>query len=359
MESRRTKIALWILIAVVALSALAAGMYYLFKGEGEAPVVLTSPWPGADSERTVTQPEAPVTWPLTGLSAPDAVTPASVRILSVKVENSPAARPQSGLQGADVVYESITEGGITRFNCLFHSQVPVTVGPVRSARLSDIDIVPQYDALFAFSGASGAVNAAVRAAGLQNLSQDAGVSAGYRRSKDRKAPHNLFLDLGTIRAEAVRKGYPVTQSARSLAFDRTPAVPGSFVSRITIPFSTANTVVWSYDAVSDLYLRTNNGAVHSDALTGTQIGSRNVVVIWARMTAVTKRDVSGSRTFDIELVGSGRASVFRNGQRYDGTWEAPKDAPPVFKAADGTIIRLAPGNTWMQVVPTNVNIIIG
>ena len=144
-----------------------------------------------------------------------------------------------------------------------------------------------------------------------------------------------------------------------MLFRSTPAVPGSFVSRITIPFSTANTVVWSYDAVSDLYLRTNNGAVHSDALTGTQIGSRNVVVIWARMTAVTKRDVSGSRTFDIELVGSGRASVFRNGQRYDGTWEAPKDAPPVFKAADGTIIRLAPGNTWMQVVPTNVNIIIG
>lgn len=359
MESRRTKIALSILIAVLALSALAAGAYYMLKEEGEAPVALTSPWPRADSERSVTQPEAPVTWPLTGLSAPDETDPADIRVLSVKIENSPAARPQSGLQAADVVYESITEGGITRFNCLYHSQVPATVGPVRSARLSDIDIVPQYGALFAFSGASGPVNSAVRAAGLENLSQDAGVTSGYRRSRERKAPHNLFLDIGMIRAEAVRRGYPATQSVRALGFERTPLAAGTPVSRITIPFSTANTAAWTYDAPSDLYLRTNNGAVHSDALTGTQIGSRNVVVVWARTTAVSKRDVTGSRTFDIELVGSGRVSVFRNGQRYDGTWEASKDAPPVFKAADGTIIRLAPGNTWMQVVPTNVNIIIG
>jgi len=353
-ESKGRRVAI---IAAIVLLLVAAGVaVYLLLGRSGT-VELTSAWPFASTERVVPKPAAPPVWPLTGLPAPSAGAPAATRIVSVKIENSPAARPQSGLQSADVVYESITEGGITRFNCMFHSTDPGEVGPVRSARLSDIDIVPQYDALFVFSGASGVVNSAVKAAGIQNLSQDVGVTYGYRRSSQRSAPHNLYVTLSKTREEGVKRGYPATQVIRPLQFAR--SVEGTpSVSSITIPFSTANTTQWNWDSTADVYKRVNNGKVHEDALTGEQITAKNVVVMWARMDATAKRDVSGSTTYDITLTGSNRASVFRNGQRFDGTWSATAKAPPVFTAPDGTAIRLAPGNTWFQVVPTNINIAI-
>lgn len=342
--------------AAIVIVLLAAGVVvYALTGE-DSPIELASPWPEANSERVVAKPVEPVIWPLTGMPASDPDAPKTTRILSVKIENSPVARPQSGIQSADLVYESITEGGITRFNCMFHSTDPGEVGPVRSARLSDIDIVPQYDALFAFSGASGSVNTAVRRAGLQNLSQDVGVSKGYRRSSQRSAPHNLYLTLATARNEGIKRGYPATQVLRSLQFDKKSAEASAVVSEITIPFSQANTAKWTYDSANDYYLRENNGKAHSDQLTGKQVHSRNVVVMWATMSAVAKRDVTGSATYDIELVGTNRVSVFRNGKRLDGTWEAAKGKPPTFKTADGAAIRLSPGNTWFQVVPTSVNI---
>ncbi len=168
---------------------------------------IVSLWPRVDKERVVPRPPEPPRWPLTGLDAPSADI-VKRRVISVKIENSPQARPQTNLQLADVVYESVTEGGITRFNALFHSQEPDKVGPVRSARLSDLYIVPQYHALFVFSGASSSVNARVRATTIENLSQDAGISYPYFRSRDRKAPHNLYVVLAKVREEAARRKMP-------------------------------------------------------------------------------------------------------------------------------------------------------
>ena len=335
---------------LIMLTALA--MIALFAGCSAEEPAVTSPWPQATAERTIEKPPPPPIWPLTGMDAPDSQSVVGRRIVSVKIDNSPVARPQSGLQTADIVYESITEGGITRFNCLFQSQIPETVGPVRSARLSDIGLVPQYDALFVFSGASGKVNAAVRAAGLQNLSQDVGVSYGYSRSSARRAPHNLYIDLNKIREEGVRRGHPAQQSVPRVAFAGSVPATGIPAVAIGIPFSPANRADWTYDASRRVYLRNNNGAVHKDALTGEQIHAKNVVVMWAKTTPAS------AGTYDIQLVGSNRVSVFRDGIRIDGTWQADKNAPARFTAADGSVIPLAPGNTWIQVVAPQVNISI-
>ncbi|MCL4553868.1 MAG: DUF3048 domain-containing protein [Actinobacteria bacterium] len=331
--------------AALVMMALLAGC------SAEQPAV-TSPWPVATAERTIEKPPPPPIWPLTGMDAPDSATVVGRRIVSVKIDNAPVARPQSGLQAADIVYESITEGGITRFNCLFQSQVPEGVGPVRSARLSDIGLVPQYEALFVFSGASGRVNSAVRAARLQNLSQDAGVSYGYSRSRARSAPHNLYVDLNKIREEGTRRGHPAQQRVPRLAFAGSVPTTGTPTVSIEIPFSMANRVDWTYDPSRRVYLRQNNGSVHRDSLTGEQIYARNVVVMWAKTTPAS------AGTYDIQLVGSNRASVFRDGVRIDGTWQADKDSPPRFTSTDGSVIALAPGNTWMQVVAPQVNITV-
>lgn len=341
-------------IAVVVVGALAAAVTVgLSSCKREAELVAI--WPNANVERTIAKPAEPPRWPLTGLEAPSAEAVVQ-RVVSVKIENSPEARPQTNLQLADVVYESVTEGGITRFNAIFHSEAPDVVGPVRSGRFSDTYIVPQYHALFGFSGASPQVNAAINSRDIENLSEDAGVTAPFTRSKKRSAPHNLYGDIPAFRAEGERRGMPATLAITGLAFDRRASIDETpTITAITIPFSSANTVKWTYDPASRVYLRVNNGKAFNDEGTGKQLGATNVVVIWAQHKAMSS-DKVGSTTYNIVLTGSGRAAVFRGGQRYDCTWEATADAPPVFKTADGTQVKLARGNTWMQVVKTDVNI---
>ena len=342
-----------IIATLVALSLVLFGA----AGCGNKEAEVVSSWPDAIGERPSEKPPEPVLWPLTGLEAPSAEA-LTARVVSIKVENSRESRPQTNLQAADVVYETVTEGGITRFNALFHSQAPEVVGPVRSARLSDVDIVPQYNALFCFSGASSAVNAKVRASGIDNLSEDAGITRPFTRSNDRPRPHNLYASVAGLRAEAERRGMATTAKVTGLAFAKpSEMTTGTPVASVDIPFSSYNKVTWNYDSASDSYLRVNNGTPFTDKATGQQVSARNVVVIWAKYTAAS-RDKAGSTTYDIALVGNGRASVFRNGQVFNGTWEGAADAPPVFKAEDGTQIKLQPGNTWFQVVDTSVNIVM-
>ena len=340
------RIALFVALAALVLVGASAC-------SKEEPEIVAS-WPAASAERVVPKPAEVPRWPLTGLEAPSAEA-ITARVVSVKVENSSESRPQTNLQRADVVYESVTEGGITRFNAIFHSQAPEVVGPVRSARLSDVDIVPQYHALFCFSGASTPVNSKVNAAGIENLSEDAGITKPFTRSSKRARPHNLYTDVPEVRAEGERRGMPTTLSITGFTFDKSSAPTTPTVTGIDIPFSSYNKVQWSYDAETNTYLRANNGKDFMDEGTGEQLSARNVVVLWAKYTPVAS-DKVGSTTYDIELVGSGRATVFRDGQALNGTWEAGKDAPPRFKAEDGTEIKLGRGNTWMQVVNTTVNI---
>lgn len=339
---------------VVAVALLAIALAMLIAGcKADAPGVIAI-WPRADAERALPKPPEPPRWPLTGLPAPSADV-LSRRVVSVKIENSSDSRPQSNIQMADVVYESVTEGGITRFNALFHSQAPKVVGPVRSARLSDLYIVPQYQALFAFSGASSSVNGRVNAAGIDNLSEDAGITAPFTRSSSRPRPHNLYVDVEKVRTEGERRKMDVSADVRSFEFDRRARETTPSVTEITVPFSQSNTVVWTYDQESDTYLRVNNGKKFTDAETGDQVSARNVVVLWAKHS-VASHDKVGSTTYEIVLAGEGRATVFRGGQRYQCTWKADKDAPPSFVAEDGTAVKLSPGNTWMQVINTSVNI---
>ncbi len=215
MGSSRTRLRLHaVTVAVAMVLALSA----CSSGKGSTHSV-SSPWPRADAEKVVPRPSSAPRWPLTGADAPNGAS-VKRRVVSVKVENSAAARPQTGLNKADIVYESLAEGGVTRFNALFHSQDPALIGPVRSARLSDTWIVPQYDGLFFFSGASRFVTQALRKADIPMLSEDAGVTRCYTRVSWRPSPHNLYLKADLAREEGVRRGYKATQTLRSFAFDR-------------------------------------------------------------------------------------------------------------------------------------------
>lgn len=321
---------------------------FLLTGCQKPITQVTSPWPVADAERKTPQPPVSPRWPYTGMEATDADGPQR-RPLSIKIENSNVSRPQVGLNSADVVYETIVEGGITRFNCIFHSKVPKTVGPVRSARLSDQWIVPQYDGLLYFSGRSASVGRVLAKHKIPDL-EHGKASAAYYRVRDRAAPHNLFMDTTKAYSVAQKRNYRVTSNAKPLQYDRRAVVATPTITEIRIPFSQANRVEWRYNAENRLYRRSNNGSVHRDKATGNAVTARNVVVMWAKYTQATN-DMVGSVTWDINMGGEGRVSIFRDGQRYDGTWTADRQTPPRFADKDGKPIRLAAGRTWFQVIP--------
>jgi hypothetical protein len=338
--------------ATLALAVLAS--LVLFAGCGRVST-LDTVWPEAVSERSVPRPPGPPRWPLTGLDAPDA-NAITTRIVSVKIENSPSARPQVNLDKADVVYETVTEGGITRFNALYQSQSPKSVAPVRSARASDLSVVPQYGALFAHVGGDREVKSRIKSTHIDDMDQSFNSSA-YWRGSDRRAPHNMYVDVGKLRSLAIRKRqFDASQTLKPFPFDRTAAPTTVTVSAISVPFSASNKVGWGYNGSKKTYVRSINGKKHVDKVGGKAYEARNVVVMWAPIRLWRKRDVAGSPVYNIILTGSGKAAVFRNGQRYNGTWTAGTSAPPVFKDKNGGVIRLSPGVTWFQVIGTNQSI---
>lgn len=314
---------------------------------------VTSPWPVATSERTVPMPAGLQKWPLTGVSAGDGAQ-VDRRPLSVKIENAAAARPQSGPAAADVVYETLVEGGITRFNCLFQSSTPKTLGPVRSARLSDLTIVPQYDAIFVFSGASHAVDVALRDAGVSAISPDFAIGAPFMRVRSKPAPHNYYVSTEKAYSEAAVAGMALNGDVPGLQFGSAPT-SGTPIARVSVPFSAAASPAWAWNPTVGTYVRSDGGRVQVDAVSGRQVSAANVVVIWTRYQP-KGQDANGATTYNVTLAGQGRASVFRGGQRYDGSWAASSSAPPRFVAEDGTAIRLAPGSTWFEVVPLSTTI---
>jgi hypothetical protein len=333
-------------VAVVASLAALSGC----KG----PTTIEALWPAAATERVVPKPAGTPRWPLTGLEAPspDATR---IRVVSVKIENSPAARPQTGLDKADVVYELIAEGGITRFHALFQSQAPKATGPVRSCRPPDLILIQQYHSLLAHVGGPRAVRTILASSKTRYNDMDQFFNpASYWRVSNRAAPHNMYMDITKLRGYATTKrGYPASETITGFEFARASTAATPTVTLLTVPVSPSNRSQWRYDPAKRTYARSMNGIAHKDAVTGKQLTARNVIVMWARITPYP-----GDRhgVVDIALTGSGRVSVFIGGQRIDGTWQAGIAAPPTFKDAVGSPIKLDPGNTWIQVIGSTQNI---
>ena len=351
------KYLLWTALILVLVLAVAG----LVGCKKKAPVTVEPP---VVEEPVVEEIIDPIVWPYTGLEAPDELV-IKARPLSVKIENSAAARPQRGLNSADVIYETIAEGGITRFNCIFQSKIPDRVEPVRSARLSDMWIVPQYgDGLFFFSGSNAQVRGRIKNKGIANFSHGVIGSALYGRSSARHAPHNLYLNLAKAYEVAENKGVEIVSPEPYVGLEFKSLIRENdtyesietTVTSVTIPFSSPFKMTWDWNAEKELWLRSTNGKKQTDAETDKQVYAHNVVVMWAEYIKQTKRDKAGSTTFSINLGGEGKAAVFMNGKRIDCTWHATKNTPPVFRDASGNPIKLNPGKTWFEIPPLDINI---
>jgi hypothetical protein len=285
------------------------------------------------------------------------------RNLIVKISNyPPVVRPQSGINAADVVYEYETEGGVTRFAAIFRSNAPTHVGPVRSARLMDMNLVPMYNALLAFSGSSDPIRQLIlstdwRWQAISPAFGDNCEEAGFCRfPQDGLAfEHTLYVDTNMVWERAttynVNTGYP----ARGFAFSDIPDSGGVPATDIFIDWYGQTDARWQYDSDSGRYLRYTDSQAHFDAADGEQIWVDNLVVI--EVEHADRPDLfepeSNTASLDINLIDQGRAYVFRAGEAYSGFWRRnstePGDALRLMYG-DETPIMLQPGRTWVAVV---------
>lgn len=297
------------------------------------------------------RPDVPVVWPLTGVPTERVADRPAV---SVKVENSAAARPQRGLGEADIVWEQLVEGGITRFVATYHSRLPDAVEPVRSVRPMDPAIVAPLDGVLAFSGGQAAFIAAVQRYGTQTLINDDG-DPGFVRDPYRPVPHNVIGDVRTFAAQADggRTSPPPPQFAYARTRgDGTATARGTRARTVDVRFSPAQRTVWTWAGDDRRYLR-SEGAVPSVAADGARHGARNVVVLETEVFLTSFRDPAGARVPEHRLGGrSGRGTLLSGGRAVPVRW-SKKDhrSPVVLRTKDGTEALLEPGTTWIELVP--------
>ena len=277
----------------------------------------------------------------------------STPIALVQVENAPEARPQSGLQQAAVVYEYVTEGGISRFSALFTSPPPGRIGPVRSARLVTIHLASTYGAVIVYSGASTAVQQALDSSNLPHVDEKAAHGDLFRIG-GRSAPHNLFTDgdhLGDLLSHYKGQASPVTLWSRSAA---APAGPGKAVSQFTDPVSDRESPSFSWDASASGWRRSEPDTGNFvDAGSGAPVTPATVIVQQVQVTQTADvEDVNGAHGVDHTLTGNGSAQVFTAGREYDASWTQGADGPPSFSLPGGQPAPIAQGLVWICLVAT-------
>jgi hypothetical protein len=265
--------------------------------------------------------------------------------LAVKIDNHVEARPQIALNRADLVFEELVEGGITRYAAVWHSDIPEELGPVRSIRPMDPDIIVPFGGLVAYSGGQEQFVAMMQDTPVVNLVFDYDDTGLFWRADERPGPHDVILAA----AEAVQRHADLAPPAVQFSYgtqDPLAAAPGvQPTARIDAVFSDARYPTWEWEAASSTWLRWQEGTPDYEA-SGDRTRATNVVTLRVDV------DWSLGEVPRTVLVGGGEAWVSVAGRTAHGSWsKGSREAPIVLTADDGTPLRLAPGTTWIELVP--------
>ncbi len=321
------------------------------------------------------------------------------RPLEVMIENHSDSRPQSGLQSADIVYETVAEGGITRFMGVFYcgavaaSTNKYDVGPVRSARTYFLDLASEYGdyPLYAHVGGancsggdslSTSANCTTdkRAQALEQISKYGWTTPGTwgdlnqyslsyqvcrrepeRTGEERATEHTMYCSTTELWKAAVTRGLTnLTVAKNKVSWDKTyrpwsfkqaetpSSTPTSTISFDFWPGYKDYSVSWTYDAVKNQYNRSNGGVKHIDYNTGEQIHTKNLVIQYAKETRAI--DEHGHLLYD--LIGTGKGLLYQNGNKQEITWtKASRTSRTIYKTADGKEVNFVPGMVWVEILP--------
>jgi hypothetical protein len=289
-----------------------------------------------DAATTTTVPAEPV-YPLTGVANPDPVVAARPALI-VKIDNASGARPQSGFNEADLVFEEIVNDHITRFAMVFQSGDSDPVGPIRSGRIQDVALFTALDhPLFAWSGGNSTVTNEINSSDLVNIGPSR--AAVYHRTSDRKVPHNLYSNTAALYTQTPAFAPPAKQQ---FAY-REPGAPaaGTPSAGVEVKLDSID-VSWDWNAKDGVYYRTMEGSRHMDRNSG-QVSTNNVVVLSMDYAP----GISGSP--DAQTLGKGEVFVFTGGNYIHGTWTRNDIHDPfALVADDGKVIQLQPGRTFVE-----------
>jgi hypothetical protein len=322
-------------VAIVALSAILA-----LAGKGPKPLQdLGNKITGHKSE------PAPQICPLTGA---EQKTVPSRPALAIKVENLPEARPQAGLNKADIVYEEPVEGGITRFIVLFQCQDSDRVGPVRSGRLTDAPVLVQYGKpVFGYAGGVPQVIQSVKDHGIRDENFNIAPGA-YHLDPARSMPHNTYTSTKELYTAAHNPNDPPDPVFQYSEDQPEKAKKAAFAH---LDFSGTADVYWRWDGKDGIWMRSHGTEPHM--LEGdVQVSAKNIVVQIVQIKYTGIYDVAGSPSPEAITTGSGKAYVFRGGKVIVGTWvRQGEDDVTRLLAKGGDEIKLAPGRTWIELYP--------
>lgn len=279
------------------------------------------------------------------------------RPIAVMIDNFVRARPQSGLSRASVVYEMLTEGGITRFLALFLENEVNQIGPVRSSRHYFAYVAAGHDAVYAHVGATAQGYAEIQQLKIANL-DDMTDRNVFWRAQGRSAPHNLYTSTANMRSAMVERRLerPITVEPL-FSFTDNP-IPGTPATMVTVPYAggPAYTVKYAYDDKTKTYKRFMGQEPHTDAIDGRQIECRTVVVLYINSWVIPD---DPDRRLEMDIVGSGVGVVFSDGNFRDIKWsKTSKTSRFVLTEMDGKPAVAPRGTIWVQIVPLDTEITI-
>ncbi len=282
------------------------------------------------------------------------------RPLAVKISNAPArwVRPQSGLNDADLIFEHVTEAGITRFTVLVYGKSPVNVGPIRSARLIDLELPAMYDAALVYSGSSEGVREKLLDSDFLPRILFSYESGYYRSGEAKPLEHTLYALPNELWETLAAKGLNERPAFESyMAFKSDSPENGQPASEVTVDYDWT-LIEWRFDSESGRYFRWVDSEPHIDQNSGEQLNVANVIVVFAdhaQDPEICEQVINGICTaysVEIDLTGIGQAIIFRDGKRYDGTWTRDtRNDMLTFYDADGEPLPLQVGNSWIQIIP--------
>ena len=292
------------------------------------------------------QVELPYHYPLTGIGSEEKI---EGRAVAVMVNNHPKARPQSGLGGADIVYELLAEGDVTRYLAIFQSEKPNIIGPVRSARDYYIELAKGYDSLYVAHGYSPDAEKMLKRGYIDQINGIQYDGSLFKRADFRKAPHNSYISFSNILKGAEKNDYGMERAPNSLVFlsdKEVDALAGEQATDIDISyFAKPYNSRLQYDADLMKYKRYSNGEPTVDYETDDPILIDNLLVVETRHKVI---DSEGRR--DIDLTTGGKGYLFQRGKVLEVEWKNVEGK--IIPYQNDEVTGLVPGKTWINVMPT-------
>lgn len=297
--------------------------------------------------------EGKIKSPLTGLYIEEEKL--NDRPIAVMIDNYYKARPQAGLSEADVIYEILAEGNITRYLAIIYSSKPETIGPVRSARPYFIDKALEYDPLYIHVGGSPEALQDVKSLKMADIDALACGKNTFWRKKHKPIPNNMYTSYSALIKEANRKKYKTSSKFETLLFnERDIKIEGKSLEFIKFPYRKSYISEFRYNKDDRLYYRYVNNKPHKDEVSGVHLTAKNIIIQYANSKVIDNKG-----RLEIDLIGQGKGLYITDGKMMEITWKK-NDRRDLTRFYDlnGNEIKFNPGITWHQVVPSTMKIIM-